>query len=178
MFIWPSLRWLLLLTVPFMWRLTWREFLLFCTKVGLTLSVQSSHLALFYILPAHPTDFPDYVTLSIASVLCASFLEHIFCFFPGFQSHSTRFHASPQAGPQTPGRWHWGFWWRMDTKATRWGARRIYMCLQETSLGLGLNWISAISKENIIFSILKWLWLSIDMSLNEGEGIGFPVFYV
>ena len=124
-FTWPSLRWLLLLTVPFVWRLTWREFLLFCTKVGLTLSVQSSHLALFYILPAHPTDFPDYVTLSIASVLCASFLEHIFCFFPGFQSHSTRFHASPQAGPQTPGRWHWGFWWRMDTKATRWGARRI-----------------------------------------------------
>ena len=49
------------------------------------------------------------------------------------------------------------------------------MCLPETSLGLGLNYISAISKENIIFSILKWLWPNIYISLNEDECIGFPV---
>ena len=42
-------------------------------------------------------------------------------------------------------------------------------------LGLGLNYFSAISKENIIFSIPKWLWLNIDISLNEDECIGFPV---
>ena len=76
---------------------------MFCTKVGLTLAVQSSQLALFYILPAHPTDFPDFVTLSIASVLCASFLEHIFCFFPGFRAtqpgfmHHRRQVLKPQA---------------------------------------------------------------------------------
>ena len=38
------------------------------------------------MLPAHPTDFPDFVTLSIASVLCSSFLEQIFSFFPGFRA--------------------------------------------------------------------------------------------
>ena len=54
--------------------------------MGLNLAVQSSPLALFYILLAHPTYFPDFVTLSIASVLCASFLQHIFCFFPGFRA--------------------------------------------------------------------------------------------
>ena len=47
--------------------------------------------------------------------------------------------------------------------------------LPETSLGLGLNYISTISKENIIFSILKWLWPNIDISLNEDACIGFPV---
>jgi len=59
--------------------------------VGLTLAVQSSPLALFYILPAHPTDFPDFVILSIAFVLCASFLEHIFCFFPGLRATQPAF---------------------------------------------------------------------------------------
>ena len=44
----------------------------------------------------------------------------------------------------------------MDSKAARKGARRVWRCLPETSLGLGLNYISAISKENIIFSIPKW----------------------
>ena len=48
-------------------------------------------------------------------------------------------------------------------------------CLPDTSLGLGLTYISAITKENIIFSIQKWLWPSIYISLNEDERIGFPV---
>ena len=59
---------------------------MFCTKVGLTLAVQTSPIALFYILPAHPTDFPDFVTFSISSVLLSSFLEHMSCFFSGFRA--------------------------------------------------------------------------------------------
>ena len=55
------------------------------------------------------------------------------------------------------------------------GPRRILRCLPETSLGLGLKCISAMSKENITFSIPKWLWPNIDMSLNEDECIGIPV---
>ena len=47
--------------------------------------MQSSPLALFYIPQAHPIDVLDFVTLSIASMLCSSFLEHIFCFFPSFR---------------------------------------------------------------------------------------------
>ena len=47
-------------------------------------------------------------------------------------------------------------------------------CLPETSLGLGLTYISAITKEKI-FSTPKWLWPSIYISLNEDECIGSPV---
>ena len=159
---------------PFVWRLTWRKCLQFCTKGRLTLQCRA------HLLPYSRFSQP----ILLIPWLCDTF--HCFCVFflllrtnilllSRFQSHSTSFHASPQADHQTPGRRHWGFWWRKDTKAARWGARRIWRYLAETSLGLGLNYISAISKEDIIFSILKWLWLNIDISLNEEECIGFPV---
>ena len=159
---------------PFVWRLTWRKFLLFSIKWRLILQCRT------HLLPCSRFSQP---ILLISLTLWHFPLLLCFVppgrtnilFFSRFQSHSTSFHASPQAGHQTPGRWHWGFWWRMDTEAARWGARRIWRCLPETSLGLGLNYFSAISKENIIFSIPKWLWLNIDISLNEDECIGFPV---
>ena len=49
-------------------------------------AVQSKPLALSYILPAHPTSCPDFVTLSIASMLYSSFLEQKFCFFLGLRA--------------------------------------------------------------------------------------------
>ena len=153
MFPWLSLRWLHLLTVPFCVETNLEEifipfffypvgfypvflsnflsnffiqFFIQFYPVGLTLAVQSSPLALFYILPAHPTDFNPWLcdTFHCFCALCFLLRTYILL-LSRFKSHSTSFHASPQAGHQTPGRWYWGFWWRMDTTASRWGARRM-----------------------------------------------------
>ena len=86
MFTWPSLRWLHLLTVPFCVETKLEEMFIVLYQRQVDPAVQSKPLALSYILPAHPTYFPDLVTLPIASMLCFSFLENIFCVFPGFRA--------------------------------------------------------------------------------------------
>ena len=90
MLTWPSLRWLHLLTVSFCVETNLEEIFVLFYQCGA--GPGSAQLTSCPVLDSpSPTNWPDFVTLSIASMLCSSFLKQKFCFFLGLRATQLAF---------------------------------------------------------------------------------------